>query len=142
MIVFRRRIGWLDRRAEEITRALQEFDDSGDLTALEPERLLDLARLLDGANRSCWETLQEHERQAPSAFWFHLSVWTGVGGIALLEPSLISIIITVGGLLGSGKSIYDRGAHLVAEQRYLQLFWAVELRKDRLKSALARRGIQ
>jgi hypothetical protein len=142
VIVFRRRIGWLGRRAEEITRALQEFDDRGDLMAVEPESLLDLAQLLDGANRTCWEILEEHEGQAPSAFWFHLSVWTGVGGIALVDPNLISIIITVGGLLGSIKSIYDRGAHLVTEQRYLRLFWAVELRKDKLKSTLARRGIQ
>ena len=52
-----------------------------------------------------------------------------------------SIIITAGGVAGAAKSLYDRGRHLIAEQKYLGLYWSVATRKDALKVELTRRGI-
>jgi hypothetical protein len=58
-----------------------------------------------------------------------------------MDPTLISVVLTAFGVLGAGKSLYDRSAYLVTEQRYFGLYWAVQQRKNALGSELARRGI-
>jgi hypothetical protein len=121
---------------------LEEFDRAGDLTALAPAQLLHLTTLIADAHEICRDILQEHERNSPSTAWFAISTVSGFGGLVLLEPTLGAIVITLGGIAGAAKSLYDYGAHLVVEQRYLDLYWRTEARKDALKIELIRRGIR
>ena len=135
------RQSWIAQRAEAVLSKLSQFDACGDLTQLSPAALAELVDILVVANKDCLEILDEHERQEPSAFWFWLSVVGGLGGIALMDPTLVSVILTAGGLLGGVKAVYDKGAYLLEEQRYLGLYWDVAHRKDALGSELTRRGI-
>jgi hypothetical protein len=97
--------------------------------------------LMAGANEDCWSLLREHDRQAPSTFEFSLAVFSGIGGIALLDPSMLSLLVTVTGATGAAISVYRRGKHLVVEQRYLGIFWDIEHRRHILQTELGRRGI-
>lgn len=121
---------------------LDVFDQSGDLAQLSEFRLLELTRLLARAHDLSCEILREHERNCPSTITFALSFLSGVGGLILVEPTTASVVVVAGGVLAAAKSVYDRGAHLFAEQRHLALFWDVSLRREALKIELIRRGIR
>jgi uncharacterized protein involved in type VI secretion and phage assembly len=59
--------GWIEQRVETVRAQLHQFDGHGDLTPLTPEALLELAELLDRANKDCLAIVHEFERQMPSA---------------------------------------------------------------------------
>ena len=85
-------------------------------------------------------------RRAPAAFSLGalvcISVASGLGGLLLLEPTTISLVLTIGGALGAGKSLYDRGAHLMRVQKLLSDYWEASLHHDALAAELTRRGIR
>lgn len=135
-------VRWIVERAERVRDRLDEFDRAGDLTDLRVIELIDLIDLIADAHELCAAILEEHKRNFPSTFWFAGSFLSGLGGLAFIEPTLGSIIITVGGAAGAAKSLYDRGAHLITEQNYLGLYWSVAIRRDALKIELTRRGIR
>ena len=134
--------GWIEQRAGTVRARLSQFDGHGDLALLTLEALLELVEFLDLANKDCLDIVDEFERQKPSAFWFWINAASGFGGLALLDPTLISLILTIGGALGGGKSLFDRAAYLATEQRYLGLYWGVQHRKNALGAELTRRGIR
>lgn len=135
-------VRWIVERAEGVRDRLNEFDRAGDLTGLTLSELRDQIKLIADAHKLCAEILEEHKRNFPSTFWFAVAFLTGLGGLAYFEPTLGPIIVTVGGMAGAAKSLYDRGAHLIAEQKYLGLYWSVATRKDALRVELTRRGIR
>jgi hypothetical protein len=133
--------GWIEQRTETVRARIAEFDAHGNLTPLAPTILMELAELLDQANNDCLSIVDEFETQRPSASWFWINAISGYGGLALIDPTFISAAIAIGGALGASKSLYDRARFLVLEQRYLSLYWDVQLRKSALGSELIRRGI-
>lgn len=136
-----RRIEWIEQRVKNVRAQLSRFDGYGDLRLLSSGGLLELANLLDRANQECLDIVDEFERRKPSEFWFWINTVGGFVGLALMDPTLISVALTIGGALGAGKSVYDRAAYLITEQRYLDLYWAVQHRKNALGSELTRRGL-
>jgi hypothetical protein len=139
--MFRRTATWLETRSEEISDKLRQFDDSGPLKALGDGQLKQLIILMDTANEDCRDLLREHQNQAPSTFEFSIAAISGIGGIALLDPSMLSLLVTSTGVIATAISTFRRGQHLVAEQRYLGFFWDIENRRYLLQAELARRGI-
>ncbi|MCH8197605.1 MAG: hypothetical protein IH904_05940 [Proteobacteria bacterium] len=135
-------VRWIVERAERVRDRLDEFDRAGDLTGLTPSELRDQVKLIKEADVLCAAILEEHERNFPSTLWFAVAFLSGLGGLAYFEPTLGPIIITVGGIAGAAKSLYDRGAHLIAEQKYLGLYGSVVDRKDALRVELTRRAIR
>jgi hypothetical protein len=139
--MFRRPATWIEASAEEISAKLREFDDSGQLAALSEDQLRQLIVSMDQANRDCHSLLQEHQSRAPSTVEFSIGAISGIGGIALLDPSMLSLIVIATGVIATGIAVFRRGQHLVEEQRYLGFFWDIENRRYLLQAELARRGI-
>jgi hypothetical protein len=139
--MFRRRATWLEARADELLAKINRFDASGPLTALSNSQLLQLIVLIEGANEDCMDLLQEHHHHAPSMLEFSVGAFSGLGGLALLDPSMLSLLVTSAGVLATAIATYNRGHHLLAEQRYLGVFWDIEHRRHLLQSEMARRGI-
>lgn len=133
---------WLEREADKVLEKLERFESQGDLTRLSEGELLELAKLCKQNLADAFELWEEHQRHYPSSVWFGISVVSGYGGLFLVEPVTASVIITIGGALGATKSIYDRGAHLIREQRYLDLYWRASRHRDAVAVELTRRGIR
>ena len=133
---------WIEARAAAHAIKLDRFEDSGDLTAVSTEQLADLIELAAESLAEAHEICSEHARRYPSIVWFFVSTGSGLGGLLLLEPTAGSLIITIGGALGAAKSLYDRGAHLLREQRYLSMYWRASRHESALASELTRRGIR
>lgn len=139
--MFRRRATWLETRAEQLLAKISRFDASGPPTIVSDHQLRELIASIEGANEDCRDLLQEHQRQAPSTLEFAVGAFSGLGGLALLDPSILSLLVTSTGVLATAIATYHRGQHLAAEQRYLGLFWDIEHRRHLLQSEMARRGI-
>jgi len=127
---------------EEVEGYLEEFDREGNLAQVGDERLLELTELLEKAWSLCHQIITEHELNFPSTLWFFVTTLPAFGGLLLLEPTILSIFITVGGLAGAGKALFDRGHYFYYEQKLLGPFWGVKIRKDALQAEMTRRGIR
>ena len=92
--------------------------------------------------REAFQICEEHEGNYPSPIAFWVSVVSGFGGLLILEPTFASIVMTIGGALGAGISIYQRGEHLMREQGYLGLYWRADMHRSALAVELMRRGIR
>src|SRR4051812_22683863 len=139
--MFPRRATWLETRADELLAKISRFDACGPLSIVSDHQLLELIVSIEGANEDCRYLLQEHQHQAPSTLEFAVGALSGIGGLALLDPSILSILVTSTGVLATAITTYHRGQHVAAEQRYLALFWDIEHRRHLLQSEMARRGI-
>jgi hypothetical protein len=139
--MFRRKATWLETRADELVTKLSQFPAPGILTTLSNVQLLQLIVLIEGANKDCLDLLQEHHNQAPSTLEFSVGAFSGLGGLALLDPSMLSLLVTSAGVLATAIATYRGGLHLAVEQRYLGIFWDIENRRHLLQSEMARRGV-
>jgi hypothetical protein len=139
--MFRRRATWLETRADQLLTKISQFDSSGTLSTLSDTKLFQLIVLIESANKDCLDLLQEHHNQAPSKLEFSVGAFSGLGGLALLDPSMLSLLVTSAGLLATAIATYRGGLHLAVEQRYLGIFWDIENRRHLLRSEMARRGI-
>ncbi|AXS41915.1 hypothetical protein D1F64_20265 [Breoghania sp. L-A4] len=132
----------LDQEATRIGRRLDRFEAHGDLAQLPTAALLDQVlatrKTLNEANQLC----VRHDQAMPSAIWFFVSVGSGFGSLFFMEPTLASVAITAGGVAGAFKSLYDRGRHLLIEQRYLGLYWRANAHREALAVEMHRRGIR
>jgi hypothetical protein len=133
---------WLSERATDLQAGLELLDQTGSLAVLSDDDLLEFALLAEGVFDQAHGLWREHVRGFPSFVWFGISTLSGLGGLLLLEPTIASLLVAVGGAAGAAKAIYDRGAHLVREQRYLGLYWRANRYREALAAELVRRGIR
>ena len=134
-------LNWLEQRSAVVRDRLDHFERQGSLALLPDPELLRLAVATRETVDEAYEICKEHERHFPSTAWFGISTLSGLGGLLFLEPTTGSMIIAIGGALGAAKSIYDRSAHLVREQRYLGRYWRADGHRRALAAEMTRRGI-
>lgn len=133
---------WLTEAAETVEADLDRLENLGGLTDLSDYDLLELARTIADTLKRAYDLCKEHERRFPSFVWFGISTLSGLGGIFLLEPTTASLLVTIGGVAGAAKSIFDRGLHLVREQRFLGLYWRADRLRNAIAAELIRRGVR
>ncbi|MCH8240025.1 MAG: hypothetical protein IIB62_08250 [Proteobacteria bacterium] len=133
----------LDARCKTVERVLQRFDGYSDLNVISLVDIKQLLKDLKAADGICQDMLKEHARRERSQLWLWISVACGIGGFyATGDPDIVALIISLGGVLGSGQSVSDFYNHQNEEQIYRTLAWSVTMRKNKLDAALVRRGIQ
>jgi hypothetical protein len=131
----------LDDRVRGITALLTEIDTLGDLSKVIDNSLVELARRLEMADRVCRQIKERHQQKQPSAGWLLLSIAQTVGSLAMSPVTPAALVLAVGGVLGTAKSIYDFNAHNLEASAYFALHWRVDRLRLNIGSLSRNRGL-